>query len=112
MSRAAATEPRPSPSGWTSSVWRARLEDSGSDGAQHPEYVERERARLERLVPFDKAAQPRFASPESYTPKHLAERTVTSNAALGRKISGVRNILGWQVDSALPHHRTVKPVRR
>src|SRR5215510_7564308 len=28
------------------------------------------------------AGQPRFASPESYTPKHLAERILTSRAAL------------------------------
>jgi len=26
--------------------------------------------------------QPRFASPESYTPKHLAEKILTSKAAL------------------------------
>jgi hypothetical protein len=28
------------------------------------------------------AAQPRFASPESYTPKHLAEKILTSKSAL------------------------------
>src|SRR4029453_18527008 len=28
------------------------------------------------------ASQPRFASPESYTPKHLAEKILTSKAAL------------------------------
>src|SRR5438093_8852910 len=33
------------------------------------------------LVPQAKAA-PRFASPESYTPKHLAERILDSRAAL------------------------------
>ena len=33
-------------------------------------------------VPLDKPAQPRFVAPESYTPKHLAERILTSKAAL------------------------------
>ena len=33
-------------------------------------------------TPIAKAAQPRFASPESYIPKHLAERILTSKAAL------------------------------
>src|SRR5712692_6795355 len=33
-------------------------------------------------APLDKPAQPRFAAPESYTPKHLAERILTSKAAL------------------------------
>jgi class 3 adenylate cyclase len=28
------------------------------------------------------AAEPRFASPQSYTPKHLAEKILTSKAAL------------------------------
>jgi class 3 adenylate cyclase len=28
------------------------------------------------------AVQPRFASPESYTPKHLAEKILTSKSAL------------------------------
>ena len=31
---------------------------------------------------LDKPSQPRFASPESYTPKHLAEKILTSKAAL------------------------------
>jgi class 3 adenylate cyclase/tetratricopeptide (TPR) repeat protein len=33
-------------------------------------------------APLDKPVQPRFASPESYTPKHLAEKILTSKAAL------------------------------
>ena len=33
-------------------------------------------------TPLDSAAQPRFAAPESYTPKHLAERILNSKAAL------------------------------
>ena len=33
-------------------------------------------------APLDKAAKPRFASPESYTPKHLAEKILTSKSAL------------------------------
>jgi len=33
-------------------------------------------------VSTDGAAQPRYASPESYTPKHLAEKILTSKAAL------------------------------
>jgi class 3 adenylate cyclase/tetratricopeptide (TPR) repeat protein len=33
-------------------------------------------------APLDKPAQPRFAAPESYTPKHLAEKILTSRAAL------------------------------
>ena len=33
-------------------------------------------------TPLDKPAQPRFGAPESYTPKHLAERILTSKAAL------------------------------
>src|SRR5947207_4124868 len=33
-------------------------------------------------APLDQAAPPRFAAPESYTPKHLAERILTSKAAL------------------------------
>src|SRR5262249_29995491 len=33
-------------------------------------------------TPFAIAAEPRFASPESYTPKHLAEKILTSKAAL------------------------------
>src|SRR4029450_9253661 len=33
-------------------------------------------------VTGDASAQPRFASPETYTPKHLAERIINSKAAL------------------------------
>jgi len=33
-------------------------------------------------APLDKPAQPRFAAPESYTPKRLAEKILTSKAAL------------------------------
>src|SRR5262245_37919494 len=33
-------------------------------------------------APLDTPARPRFASPDSYTPKHLAERILTSKAAL------------------------------
>src|SRR5262245_37052450 len=33
-------------------------------------------------APLDQAAQPRFANPESYTPKHLAEKILTSRSAL------------------------------
>src|SRR5262245_34189663 len=33
-------------------------------------------------APTPSAAAPRFASPESYTPKHLAERILTSKSAL------------------------------
>ena len=33
-------------------------------------------------TPAPPAAAPRFASPERYTPKHLAERILTSKAAL------------------------------
>jgi class 3 adenylate cyclase len=33
-------------------------------------------------TPLSKSAEPRFASPESYTPKHLAERILTSKSAL------------------------------
>src|SRR5262245_51415074 len=33
-------------------------------------------------TPFANAAEPRFASPESYTPRHLAEKILTSKAAL------------------------------
>ena len=33
-------------------------------------------------APLDKPAQPRFAAPQSYTPKHLAEKILTSKAAL------------------------------
>ena len=33
-------------------------------------------------APLDKPAQPRFVAPDSYTPKHLAERILTSKAAL------------------------------
>src|SRR5262249_44699462 len=33
-------------------------------------------------VPLDTPSQPRFASPDSYTPKYLAERILTSKAAL------------------------------
>src|SRR5262245_30351472 len=33
-------------------------------------------------VSIPAAGQPRFASPESYTPKHLAERILTSKAAI------------------------------
>jgi class 3 adenylate cyclase/tetratricopeptide (TPR) repeat protein len=33
-------------------------------------------------TPLDKPARPRFAAPESYTPKHLAEKILTSRAAL------------------------------
>ena len=32
--------------------------------------------------PLGKSAQPRFASPVSYTPKHLAEKILTSKSAL------------------------------
>ena len=31
--------------------------------------------------PLGKSAQPRFASPETYTPKHLAEKILTSRSA-------------------------------
>ena len=31
---------------------------------------------------LDQSAQPRFTAPESYTPKHLAEKILTSKAAL------------------------------
>ncbi len=34
------------------------------------------------LTQTDGAAQPKFASPESYTPKYLAERILTSKASL------------------------------
>src|SRR5213594_3733182 len=34
------------------------------------------------LPSLEEAAEPRFASPQSYTPKHLAERILTSKAAL------------------------------
>jgi class 3 adenylate cyclase/tetratricopeptide (TPR) repeat protein len=33
-------------------------------------------------APLDRSAKPRFAAPESYTPKHLAEKILTSKAAL------------------------------
>ena len=33
-------------------------------------------------TPLDTSTQPRFAAPESYTPKHLAEKILTSKAAL------------------------------
>ena len=33
-------------------------------------------------APIDKPAQPRFTAPETYTPKHLAEKILTSKAAL------------------------------
>jgi class 3 adenylate cyclase/predicted ATPase len=33
-------------------------------------------------TPFANAAEPRFASPESYTPRHLAEKILTSKTAL------------------------------
>src|SRR5204863_890669 len=33
-------------------------------------------------APLGKSAQPRFAAPESYTPKHLAERILVSKSAL------------------------------
>src|SRR3989475_3398790 len=33
-------------------------------------------------APLDRAAPPRFAAPESYTPKHLAEKILTSRTAL------------------------------
>ena len=33
-------------------------------------------------TPFGKPAETRFASPDSYTPKHLAEKILTSKAAL------------------------------
>ena len=33
-------------------------------------------------APLGKSAEPRFASPESYTPRHLAEKILTSKAAL------------------------------
>ena len=33
-------------------------------------------------TPLDRPAQPRFARPEAYTPRHLAERILTSKAAL------------------------------
>ena len=33
-------------------------------------------------APLDKPAQPRFAAPESYTPRHLAEKILTSKSAL------------------------------
>jgi class 3 adenylate cyclase/tetratricopeptide (TPR) repeat protein len=33
-------------------------------------------------APLDKPAQPRFSAPEAYTPKHLAEKILTSKAAL------------------------------
>jgi hypothetical protein len=33
-------------------------------------------------APLDKAVPPRFGSPESYTPKYLAEKILTSKAAL------------------------------
>jgi class 3 adenylate cyclase len=33
-------------------------------------------------APIGKPAQPRFAAPESYTPKHLAEKILTSKSAL------------------------------
>src|SRR5215472_5006134 len=33
-------------------------------------------------APLDRPAQPRFASPEAYTPKHLAEKILTSKSAL------------------------------
>src|SRR5262245_2533630 len=33
-------------------------------------------------APLDLPAKPRFATPESYTPKHLAERIITSKAGL------------------------------
>jgi predicted ATPase/class 3 adenylate cyclase len=33
-------------------------------------------------APLDKPARPRFAAPESYTPKHLAEKILTSRTAL------------------------------
>ena len=33
-------------------------------------------------TPLDQAARPRFAAPESYTPKHLAEKILTSKSAL------------------------------
>src|SRR5262249_5207996 len=32
--------------------------------------------------PIDPAVEPRFASPESYTPQHLAERIISSRGAL------------------------------
>jgi hypothetical protein len=33
-------------------------------------------------VAAGEAAQPRFVSPDAYTPKHLAEKILTSKAAL------------------------------
>ena len=33
-------------------------------------------------TPLGASAQPRFASPNAYTPKHLAEKILTSKAAL------------------------------
>ena len=33
-------------------------------------------------APLDRPAEPRFASPQSYTPKHLAEKILTSRGAL------------------------------
>jgi ribosomal protein L40E len=33
-------------------------------------------------VSLDRPAQPRFASPEAYTPKHLAEKILTTGSAL------------------------------
>ena len=33
-------------------------------------------------APLAKAAEPRFGSPESYTPKHLADQILTSRSAL------------------------------
>src|SRR5579864_2488873 len=33
-------------------------------------------------APLDKSAQPRFTAPETYTPKHIAEKILTSRAAL------------------------------
>jgi len=33
-------------------------------------------------APLDTLAQPRFAAPESYTPKHLAEKILTSKSAI------------------------------
>jgi len=41
------------------------------------------------LVTSQATAEPRFTSPESYTPKHRAEKTLTSKSALEGERKGV-----------------------
>ncbi len=82
-------------------LWRARREDFGSDGARHPEYVERERARLERLrtsTREGRRAEPRPVTRDTVHKGRGAgpfDKAVQPLALTTRPNIGAVNLPGW-----------------